>query len=71
MVRLIDFSKRHGGAGIQRQLSLFFKAPYHTEGEEAEHNLFNQATLLQTWIDEHSKQGNGVRKLREPRAAAV
>ncbi len=71
MVRLIDFSKRHGGAGIQRQLSLFFKAPYHTEGEEAEHNLFNQAAMLQTWIDEHSKQGNGVRKLREPRAAAV
>ena len=35
LVRLLDVAKRCGERGIQRQLSLFFKAPYHRDGERA------------------------------------
>ncbi|HTL11036.1 MAG TPA: inositol-3-phosphate synthase [Bdellovibrionota bacterium] len=51
LVRLIDLAKRKGEAGIQRQLSLFFKAPYHTEGEEPIHDLFKQNDLLLAWAE--------------------
>ncbi len=50
--RLIDCAQRHGGKGIQRQLSLFFKAPYHLESERAEHDLFKQHRLLIDWARE-------------------
>ena len=50
LVRLLDLAKRHGERGIQRQLSVFFKAPYHTEGERPVHDLFKQQGLLETWI---------------------
>lgn len=46
LVRLIDLAKRQGRSGIQEQLSLFFKAPYHAAGKEPEHNLFKQAEML-------------------------
>lgn len=46
LVRLIDLAKRKGRSGIQEQLSLFFKAPYHAVGAEPEHNLFKQAEML-------------------------
>jgi len=56
MVRLLDCAKRVGEKGIQRQLSLFFKAPYVTEGERAVHDLFKQHTMLQTWADKVAAQ---------------
>jgi myo-inositol-1-phosphate synthase len=49
MVRLLDSAKKVCDKGIQRQLSVFFKAPYHTEGERAMHDLFKQNDLLQHW----------------------
>jgi hypothetical protein len=49
LVRLVDVAKRHGEAGIQRQLSVFFKAPYHAEGERPMHDLFKQYALLEQW----------------------
>jgi myo-inositol-1-phosphate synthase len=49
MVRLLDVAKKYGEKGIQRQLSLFFKAPYHTEGEQPVHDLFKQDAMLQAW----------------------
>jgi myo-inositol-1-phosphate synthase len=51
LVRLLDCAKRVGDSGIQRQLSMFFKAPYATEGEQAIHDLFKQHQLLRNWID--------------------
>ena len=46
LVRLLDVAKRTGDAGIQRQLSMFFKSPYHSEGEFPVHDLFKQEQLL-------------------------
>jgi len=49
MIRLLDLAKRRGESGIQRQLSMFFKAPYATVGEEPVHDFFKQAELLERW----------------------
>ena len=54
LVRLLDVAKRTGEAGIQRQLSLFFKSPYHAEGEIPVHDLFKQEQLLLQWAREKS-----------------
>lgn len=50
LVRLLDLAKRHKDRGIQRQLSVFFKAPYHTEGERPQHDLFKQQAMLEAWL---------------------
>ena len=50
LARLIDLAKRQGKYGIQEQLSLFFKAPYHKVGQKPEHDLFKQGEMLQTWL---------------------
>ena len=70
LVRLADLAKQNGGAGIQRQFSVFFKSPYHTEGERAEHDLFRQNSMLQSWLDEQARK-SGVQSIRSGRAAAV
>jgi myo-inositol-1-phosphate synthase len=49
LVRLLDVAKRVGESGIQRQLSLFFKSPYHAPGEAPVHDLFKQEQLLLDW----------------------
>jgi myo-inositol-1-phosphate synthase len=54
LVRLLDVAKRAGEAGIQRQLSIFFKSPYHAEGETPVHDLFKQEQLLLAWAKEKS-----------------
>jgi myo-inositol-1-phosphate synthase len=62
LVRLLDVAKRSGESGIQRQLSLFFKSPYHAEGETPVHDLFKQEQLLLQWAREKStkvKSANG------------
>jgi myo-inositol-1-phosphate synthase len=51
LVRLVDCAKRCGERGIQRQLSVFFKAPYHTAGERPIHDLFKQNDLLTQWAE--------------------
>ncbi len=50
LARLMDLAKRQGRSGIQEQLSLFFKAPYHAAGKEPEHNLFKQGEMLRAWL---------------------
>jgi myo-inositol-1-phosphate synthase len=60
LVRFIDVAQRAGERGIQHQLSLFFKAPYHTDGERAVNDLFKQSALLQEWVEKLT---------RRPRAA--
>jgi myo-inositol-1-phosphate synthase len=62
LVRLLDLAKRYGEAGIQRQFSLFFKSPYHTEGEQAVHDLFAQNSMMQTWFKDIQKRSKEVRK---------
>ncbi len=49
LVRLVDRAKRNGERGIQRQLSMFFKSPYHAEGEQPVHDFFKQSDLLTRW----------------------
>ena len=60
LVRLMDVAQRSGERGIQNQFSLFFKAPYHREGERAVNDLFKQNTLLHEWVEKVA---------RRPRAA--
>lgn len=50
LARLVDIAHAESERGIQRQLSVFFKAPYHTEGETPVHDLFKQHTLLEEWV---------------------
>jgi myo-inositol-1-phosphate synthase len=54
IVRLLDVAKRVGEFGIQRQLSLFFKSPFHEEGEAPVHDLFKQEQLLLRWARDKS-----------------
>jgi myo-inositol-1-phosphate synthase len=54
LVRLLDVAKRVGERGIQRQLSLFFKAPYTAPGETAVHDLFKQEKMLLDWARAHA-----------------
>jgi myo-inositol-1-phosphate synthase len=54
LVRLLDVAKRAGESGIQRQLSLFFKSPYHSDGETPVHDLFKQEAMLMQWARERS-----------------
>jgi myo-inositol-1-phosphate synthase len=60
LVRLLDVAKRTGESGIQRQLSMFFKSPYHGEGETPVHDLFKQEQLLLNWAREKSTKVKGV-----------
>jgi myo-inositol-1-phosphate synthase len=60
LVRLMDVAHRAGERGIQNQFSLFFKAPYHAEGERAVNDLFKQNALLHEWVEKVA---------RRPRAA--
>jgi myo-inositol-1-phosphate synthase len=54
LVRLLDVAKRTGEYSIQRQLSMFFKSPFHAEGESPVHDLFKQEQLLLAWARDKS-----------------
>jgi len=56
LARLVDVAQRAGEKGIQRQLSVFFKAPYHSDGEKAVNDFFKQSNMFATWVDQLSKQ---------------
>ncbi|MGO9836527.1 MAG: inositol-3-phosphate synthase [Polyangiaceae bacterium] len=70
LVRLLDVAKRAGERGIQRQLSMFFKSPYHAPGESPLHDLFKQEKLLLEWARTHATtkpaHTNGVKSHAEP-----
>lgn len=63
LVRLLDVAQQTGDWGIQRQLSMFFKSPYHEEGEVPVQDLFKQEQLLIGWARERKTlaQANGAR----------
>jgi myo-inositol-1-phosphate synthase len=50
LVRLAEVAQRNGDKGIQRQMSVFFKSPYHTDDERPVHDLFKQFDLLKQWM---------------------
>lgn len=52
MVRILDVAQENGEKGIQRQMSLYFKSPYVTDGEEPVHDLFQQERMLFNWAKE-------------------
>jgi myo-inositol-1-phosphate synthase len=71
LVRLLDVAKRVGERGMQRQLSMFFKSPYHAPGEAPVHDLFKQEKLLLDWARAHANakpqvHTNGVKAHAEP-----
>ncbi len=75
LVRLLDVAKSAGESGIQRQLSLFFKSPYHAEGETPVHDLFKQEQLLLKWARDrnaklHATNGHAVAALNGGREHA-
>lgn len=51
LVRLLAVAQAAGEVGIQRGLSLFFKSPYHLDGEAPVHDLFAQERLLTDWVE--------------------
>jgi myo-inositol-1-phosphate synthase len=73
LVRLLDLAKRSKERGIQRQLSVFFKAPYHTDGERPQHDLFKQQALLEQWLATVARKSlpNGASVTTAERAASV
>jgi myo-inositol-1-phosphate synthase len=54
LVRLLDVARRCGERGIQRQLSMFFKAPHTQAGEAAVHDFFKQEKMLLEWARAHA-----------------
>ncbi len=56
LFRLMDVAHRNGDKGIQRQMSLFFKSPYATEGERPMHDLFKQYAMLEKWAKSVTSQ---------------
>jgi myo-inositol-1-phosphate synthase len=66
LVRLLDAAKQAGESGIQRQLSMFFKSPFHAPGEVPVHDLFKQEKLLLDWARDRSAQLR-----RSPQATAT
>ena len=70
LVRLLDVAKRVGEKGIQRQLSLYFKSPYVSSGEQAQHDLFKQEKMLLEWVYAHAnKSGVAGKKAKEDKVA--
>lgn len=61
LARLIDFASVQGERGVQRQLSVFFKAPYYSPGETPVHDLFKQYAMLEEWAARVPSQKGGKR----------
>ena len=54
LVRIIEIAKAKGEKGIQRQLSIYFKSPYAAEGEQPQHDVFEQERRLISWAKKHA-----------------
>ena len=54
LVRIIEIAKAKGEKGIQRQLSIYFKSPYAAEGEQPQHDVFEQERMLISWAKKHA-----------------
>ncbi|OQX69756.1 MAG: hypothetical protein B6A08_03905 [Sorangiineae bacterium NIC37A_2] len=49
MVRILDVAQEVGEKGIQTQMSMYFKSPYTSPGQEPVHDLFQQERMLYDW----------------------
>ncbi len=49
MVRILDVAQEVGEKGIQHQMSMYFKSPYTSPGQEPVHDLFQQERMLYDW----------------------
>ena len=58
LARLMDFAHRAGESGVQRQFSLFFKAPYRTERGPVVNDLFAQTDMFREWTTKVSAKLN-------------
>jgi len=38
---------------------VFFKAPYHSDGERPQHDLFRQQAMLEAWLTQIARRSNG------------
>jgi myo-inositol-1-phosphate synthase len=50
IARVLGLAQARGEAGVQEQMSLFFKAPQTADGREPEHDFFLQQGMLDTWL---------------------
>ena len=56
LARLLAVAQKKGEKGIQRQLSIYFKSPYHGANDQPVHDLFEQERMLLGWAAEASKR---------------
>ncbi len=58
IARLLDFAQRRGEAGVQPQLSTFFKLPQVADetNEKPEHALHRQEQMLLEWLTNHAEK---------------
>jgi myo-inositol-1-phosphate synthase len=56
MVRILDVAQELGEKGIQHQMSMYFKSPYVSPGQEPVHDLFQQERMLYDWARSASQR---------------
>jgi myo-inositol-1-phosphate synthase len=58
IARLLDYAQRCGEAGVQEQLSIFFKLPQVADeiNQKPEHALHLQEQMLLEWLTAHAEQ---------------
>jgi myo-inositol-1-phosphate synthase len=61
LVRLLDVAQRSGERGVQTQLAMFFKSPWHPPQEQPVHDLFVQEKMLLDWARETSARKRATR----------
>jgi myo-inositol-1-phosphate synthase len=49
LVRLLDVAQHVGEKGVQEQLAMFFKSPWHSPNRPPVHDLFEQEKMLVEW----------------------
>lgn len=52
LVKLLDYCKKTNEAGIQEQLSFFFKSPITKNNQQPIHGFFKQEGMLKDWLRE-------------------
>ena len=52
IARVLDLARKRGEGGVQKQLSVFFKAPQTINGELPVHSFAEQQSMLERWLVE-------------------
>lgn len=58
IARLLEYAKRLGKGGVQKQLSIFFKLPQVSDeaNDKPEHALYKQEQMLVEWLTENTEK---------------